>query len=219
MKKWLTLLLAGTILATNAITFANLDDTKPTIAAKYGDYRLVIDTDNQPWTKEEWDTKGYQRAKASSYMHSYQTNGLRVQLEVMYDSIKPDSYVRAQRFTPDMAIRVKDFKAYFPEVYALLVSPKAEAFATYRELTRNFQEQKSPVTMGVVIQALPAPGKSSKYTLVAFNIQDEGRFIKDQKFINEDTYIREFTIEQILRFDTGENLGKDWAYMKNYFKK
>jgi len=218
MKKWLTVLLAGTILASSTVAFANLDDTRATVAAKYGDYRLVIDTDNQPWAKEEWDTRGQQRAKAASYMHSYQSNGLRVQVEVMYDSNKPNSYVRAQRFTPDMAIKVKDFKTYFPEVYALLVGPKAEAFTTYKDLTRNFQEQKSPVTMGVVIQS-PAPGKSSAYTLVAFNIQDEGRFIKDPKYINEDTYIREFTIEQIFRMDVGENLGKDWAYQKNYFKK
>lgn len=218
MKKWFTVILAGTILAANAVAFANLDDTKATMAAKYGDYRLVIDTDNQPWTKGEWDTKGYQRAKASSYMYSYLANGLRVQLETMYDSNKPNSYVRAQRFTPDMAIRVKDFKAYFPEIYPLLVDPKAEAFATSKEITRNFQEVKSPVTMGIVVQSLPAPGKGRVYTLIAFNIQDEGRFIKDSKYINEDTYIREFTIEQVLRSDVSENLGVSWTYMKNYFK-
>lgn len=218
MKKWLMFLLAGTILAANAIAFANLDDTKTTIAAKYGDYRLVIDTDNQPWTKEEWDTKGYQRAKASSYMHSYQTNGLRVQVEVMYDSSKPNSYVKAQRFTPDMAIKVKDFKTYFPEVYPLLVGPKADAFTTYKLLSRNFQEEKSPVSMGIVIHS-PAPGKSNVYPLFAFNIQEEGRLIKEPKFINEDTYIREFTIETAYRLDVNENLGNDWAYLKNYFKK
>lgn len=219
MKKWLTFILAGMILATNAIAFANLNDTRATIAAKYGDYRLVLDTDNQPWTKEEWDTKGYQRAKASSYMHSYQVNGLRIQMEVMYDSNKPGAFVRAQRFTPDMAIKVKDFKTYFPEVYTLLVSPKAESFTTNKDLSRNFQEDKSPVSMGVVVQELPAPGKGSVYTLVAFNIQDEGRLIKDPKYINQDTYVREFTIEQTYKLDTSENLGKDWTYIKNYFKK
>jgi hypothetical protein len=218
MKKWLTVLLAGAILATNAVAFANLDDTRATIASKYGDYRLVIDTDNQPWTKDEWDTKGVQRAKASAYMHSYLTNGLRVQVEVMYDSTKPDSFVRAQRFTPDMAIKVKDFKTYFPEIYPLLVGPKTEAIATYKDITRNFQEQKSPVTMGIVLRT-PAPGKGNYYTLIAFNIQDEGRFVKDAKYITDDTYIREFTIEKVLRIDVDENLGRDWDYINNYFKK
>lgn len=219
MKKWLTVVLAGTILTANAVAFANIDDTRATIAAKYGDYRIVLDTDNQPWTKEEWDTKGYQRAKASSYMHSYQTNGLRVQMEVMYDSNKPGSFVKAQRFTPDMAIKVKDFKNYFPEVYALLVGPKAEAFATYSLLSRNFQEEKSPVSMGVVVQAPPAPGKGNVYTVIAFNIQEEGRLIKDQKYINEDTYIREFTIETAFKTDVSDNLSKDWQSIKNYLKK
>ncbi|MCX7779956.1 MAG: hypothetical protein N2491_03440 [Negativicutes bacterium] len=219
MKKWLIMLVTGAMMAVSAVAFANLDDTRATIAARYGDYRLVIDTDNQPWTKEEWETKGVQRARAASFMHSYQANGLRVQLEVMYDNNKPGSFVRAQRFTPDMAIKIKDFKTYFPEIYALITGPKAEAFATYKEISRNFQEQKSPVSMGIVVQSLPAPGKSNIYTLVAFNIQDEGRLIKDAKFINEDTYIREFTVEPVLRLDAGEYLGKDWAYIKNYFKK
>ena len=218
MIKWLTAFLAGSILAFGSIALANPNDTKATIASRYGDYRLVIDLDNQIWTKDEWLTKGMKRARASAFMYSYSSQGLNVQMEVMYDKDQADAYVRIQRFTPDMAIKIKDFKRYFPEVYPLLVGAKAEAFTTNNELSRNFKEEASPVSLGIAITENPVKSKSSYYTVVAFNIQDEGRYIKDSKWINEDTYIKEFVIEQTLRMDVENNLDRNWYPIKNYFK-
>lgn len=218
MKKLAAVLLSTVIMSASGTALANLDDTKSSISTQYSDYRLVIDTDNQLWTKADWDTKGLQRAKAASYFHSFERQGLRIQMEVQYDGNNPDAYVRAQRFTPDMAIQVKELKQYFPEIYNLISAPQAEAFATYRDLTRNFQEETSPVTMGVVVKKPPSPGKASYYTVIAFNIHDEGRRIKDAKYINDNTYIREITIERIYRTQAQDALSNgDWVSIKKFF--
>lgn len=220
MKKWMIAL--GTALLLQAGTaLANPDDTRSSITARYGDYRLVIDSDNQTWTKEEWLNKGMKRAKPSAYMHGFTTNGLHVQMEVSYLNANPDALVSVQRFTPDMAIRIKDFKQYFPEVYALLVSPKAHAFTTYSSLSKNFLEPVSPVTMGILVEQPSAPARTSACPLIAFNIQDEGRFIKDPSWINSDIYIREFVITSIYRNSVKDHFDQntgDWADLKNYFK-
>ncbi len=214
MKKIITGTLAALML-TSGIAFANLDDTKESISSRYGDCRLVIDTDNQIWSKAEWESKGMQRAKAASYMHSFTRNSLRTQMEVMYTN---EGVVRAQRFTPDTAIKIKDFKTYYPEIAQLLGSPQAVAFASYKPLTSQFQEAQSPVTMGVVVKTSPAGHKGSYYTLLAFNIQDEGRLIKDSKFIDPETGIREFTIERVYRTSANDALDSgDWQRIQNFF--
>lgn len=218
MKKLAVAALLAVITATSSTAFASLDDTKQSIASQYGECRMVIDTDNQLWPSSEWDQRGRQRAKAASYTYSFGRQGQVIQLEVMYTNDKPDAVVTAQRFTPSMAIKLKDFKTYFPEVYQLIKSPKAEAFASYTPITRQFQEQQSPVTMGVVVKAQPAAHKGSYYTVMAFNIQEEGRLIKDAKFIDENTYIREFTIERVMRSSANEFMdSSDWKPIKNFF--
>lgn len=218
MKKLALATLLAVITATSSTAFASLDDTKQSIASQYGECRMVIDTDNQLWPNSEWDQKGRQRAKAAAYTYSFSRQGQSIQLEVVYTNDKPDAVVVAQRFTPSMAIKVKDFKKYFPEVYQLIKSQKAEAFASYNPVTRHFQEQQSPVTMGVVVKAQPAAHKGSYYTVMAFNIQEEGRLIKDAKFIDDNTYIREFTIERVLRSSVSESMESlDWQPIKNFF--
>jgi hypothetical protein len=202
----------------SSVAFASLDDNKISIQQQYGDYRLVIDTDNQLWTKADWEVKGFQRAKASAYHYSFSRQGLGVQMEVMFANDKPDAQVVAQRFTPDMPITIKDFKLYFPEVYALMQTPKARTIATYNGLSHNFQEQQSPVAMGVVVRELSKKG--SYYPLIAFNIQDQGRLIKDIAYIDENTYIREFTIERASQTTVHEALDTSrpsWYSIKNYF--
>jgi hypothetical protein len=202
------------------MAFASLNDNKAAMQTQYGDYRLIIDSDNQLWTKAEWETKGYKKAKAASYMHSFSRQGLRIQMEVLYDNDKPDSLVRIQRFTPDMAIKLKDFKAYFPEVYTLITDPKAQVFATHNSLSRHFQELQSPVRMGVLIKELLGGKNGSYYSLLAFNIQDQGRLVKDIDLIDEDTYIREFTIERTYRttvHDAMDSGKPEWKIIKNHF--
>jgi hypothetical protein len=217
MRKIIVMLVFSMLLMLSSVAFASLDDNRVSIQQQYGDYRLVIDSDNQLWTRADWEEKGYKKAKAASYRYSFSRHGIGVQMEVMYANNKPDAVVSAQRFTPDMPITIKEFKLYFPEVYALTKAPKANFFATHSSISRNFQEGESPVGMGILIRELSG-GKY--YTLVAFNIQDEGRLIKDIENIDEDAYIREFIIERASRTTVHDNMdtnNPDWKPIKNYF--
>ncbi|MDF2633773.1 MAG: hypothetical protein K0R78_647 [Pelosinus sp.] len=217
MRKIIVMLVFSMLLMLSSVAFASLDDNKISIQQQYGDYRLLIDSDNQLWTKADWEAKGSKKAKASSYQYSFSRQGIGVQMEVMYANNKPDAKVVAQRFTPNMPITIKELKLYFPEVYALTKAPKANFFATYNSLSRNFQEGQSPVSMGVLIREL---SDGNYYSLIAFNIQDEGRLIKEIEYINEDTYIREFTIERASRTTVHDNMdtsNPDWKPIKNYF--
>lgn len=217
MRKIIAMLVFSMLLMLSSVAFASLDDNRTSIQEQYGDYRLLIDSDNQLWTKADWEAKGSRKAKASSYHYSFNRHGIGVQMEVMYASSKPDAKVVAQRFTPNMPITVKEFKLYFPEVYALMQTPKANTFATYKSLSRNFQENQSPVSMGVLVRELT---NGNYYTLLAFNVQDEGRLIKEIEYVNEDTYIREFTIERASRTTVHDNMDTskpEWQPIKNYF--
>ena len=218
MKKVVAILVFSMLVIISSVAFANLNDNRANMQTQYGDYRLVIDSDNQLWTKADWEAKGSKKAKAGSYMYSFSRQGLRIQMEVAYANDKIDSLVRTERFTPDTAIKLKDFKLYFPEVYTLITAPKAQVFATYNPLSRHFQELESPVRMGVLIRSLADGG--SYYPLVAFNIQDEGRLVKDSDQINEDTYIREFTIEHASRttvHDAMDSNNPEWQIIKSHF--
>lgn len=220
MRKFITAAALCVVMSASAGTaFASLDDNRRSISDQYGEYRMVVDTDNQLWPKQEWEEKGRLRAKAGIYMYSFSRRDLGVQLEVLYTSDRPDASVRGQRFTPSMSLKIKDFKTYFPEVYQLIASPKAAAFASYDGVSKYFQEQTSPVTLGVVVQTAPSASvHKGSYTLIAFNIQDEGRLIKDAKYIDEDTYIKEFTIERIGAMQADEFFSsKQWLPVKNFF--
>lgn len=220
MRKIVAMLVFSLLMVVSSVAFANLNATRETTEKEYGDYRLIIDSDNQLWTKADWEAKGQKRAKASSYMHSFTRQGLRIQMEVLYDNDKPDAFVRTQRFTPDTAIKIKDFKLYFPEVYAMITAPKAQVFATTNSLSRHFQELQSPVRMGVIIKQLVDNKKDLYYPLLAFNIQDEGRLVKDIDFIDENTYIKEFTIERTYQttvHDAMDSNKPDWKIIKNHF--
>lgn len=217
IKKIAASALMAVMTITSSAAFANLDDTKTTIAQQYGEYRMVIDNDNQLWPRAEWEQKGRQRAKAASYTYNFVRQGLGIQMEVMYLNDKAEAPVVAQRFTPNMPIKIKELKTYFPEVYQLVIAPKAEAFASHEPITRQFQEQQSPVTMGVIVKTEPVLHKG-KYTLLAFNICEEGRLIKDAKYIDENAYIREFTIERVMRNVAHEKLdNREWQPIKKFF--
>ena len=142
----LGLFIVVTVLSGQA--FAALNDTRASIAAQYGEYRMVVDTDNQLWTKAEWEAGGSEKAQAGGYIYYFSRNGLSMQMEVIYDGDKPESGVRAERITPDSEIQIKDFQKIFPEFYALITGPKAKAFGSYQQLTLNFREESSPVTLG-----------------------------------------------------------------------
>lgn len=221
MKKILVVLSCLALWLMSSVAFAALDDTRATIASQYGEYRLVIDTDNQLWTKADWETKGVQRAKAASYVHIFSRQGLRFQMEVSYDSDNADANIRAMRFTPDMPIQIKEFKQYFPEMMKMINHPKAYPFATYNSLSRQFQELQSPVRMGIVVRELAEPKRGTPYyPLLAFNVQDEGRLLKQIEYLNQDIYIREFTLERASRTLVHDNVDSNkpaWVSVKNYF--
>lgn len=215
MKKLVALFLFTVLTISTSIVFAALTDSRASIVAAYGEARLVIDVDNQLWTKDEWQASGSVKTKAGGFVHYFTRNGVNFQMEVEYESTKPDAFVRAQRFTPDTAIKIKDLKDYFPEIFALTTAPRAQAFGTYKEITRNFQDETSPAKLGIVVKT---PVKEKYYTLLAFNIKNAGLLVKDFKNINSESYIHEFTIERILRneADTALSAG-DWQLLKNPF--
>lgn len=216
MKKIISVLIFTMLFAVAGVASANLDDTRATIAQRYGDYRLVIDTDNQLWTKADWEGKGQKKAKAAAYTYSFTRNGVHFSMEVMYEGDKPDAAVRIQRIAPDMPIKLKEVRQYFPEIVPLIENPKAVSFATFRMLSRQFQELESPVRYGVLVRELQ---KDSFFTLMAFNIQNEGLLVKQLDEITPDTYVREFTIEKTFRTIVHDKLdvsNPDWSKTKNY---
>lgn len=217
MKKSILFFVMVILLVMSSVAFANLSDTKTSIAQTYGDYRMVIDTDNQPWTKAEWELKGYQKAKAASYVYYFSRNDVGMQMEVQYENDKAGAYAILQRFTPNSAIKLKELRNYFPEISSLIDSPRGEYFTSYNEVTRNFQEQASPVTLGLVINSPVAPQRDKYYTVIAFNIQDEGRYVKDPKYISGDTFVREIVIQRVLRSEVAEKLDTEWTRVKKFF--
>lgn len=196
MKKIIALLLFGLITMSSSFAFAALTDNRAAMAALYGEYRFVIDEDKQLWSKAEWEAKGHKKAKANSYIHYFRRDGLGFQLEVQYEGNSPDSFVRAQRITPDMGIKAYELKSYLPEIYQLVVNPEAKAFGTTEKITRNFRDDSSPVILGVVLKQPLSRAGSTQYTLLSFNIREEGRLVKDEKDINRDTYIHEILVER-----------------------
>ena len=138
-------------------------------------------------------------------------------MDVKYEGDKPGSFVRMQRFTPDMPFQIKDFKTMFPEIYPFLSSPQTIVFATYKELSRNLMEKNSPVTLGAAFKKELTAERKGYFMLFAFNVQDEGRLIKDAKYIDENTYIREFTIERTYLSVLKDNLTTEWKQTKNFF--
>ena len=217
MKKMILAGLALCILLTGTPAFAGLGDTRETIGQQYGDYRLVIDTDNQPWTKEQWEKSGYKKAQADTFTYRFRRDDIGIGMDVKYEGDKPGSFVRMQRFTPDMPFQIKDFQKMFPELYPLVSSADSVAFATYKELSRNLMEKNSPVSMGVAVKTDLGGSRKGYFTLLAFNVQDEGRLIKDAKYIDANTYIREFTIERTYLSVLKDNLNGEWQEIRNFF--
>ncbi|SEO73077.1 hypothetical protein [Propionispora vibrioides] len=208
----LTVLLSG-------FSYANLNDTQATITNKYGDYGTVVDESKNHWTKDEWDKEGHKYSKDPTYIYSFVTSGLPVHMSVMYETTKPGAYVQIQHFSFNYAIKIKDLKIYFPEAYELVTSPAAQSFTSKREITSNFFEPQSPVSLGVIVKE-NAKQKGSYFTLLAFNVQNEGKFINHPAMISGDTYIKEFTIERFSAYNAKRALeGKlyDWTMLKSPF--
>lgn len=220
MKKLVALILFVFLLGCSGQAFAALTDTRAAIEKDYGGYRMVVDTDSQLWTREEWEAKGHLRAVANVYMYYFDRAGMAIQMDVSYDSDSPTAPVKAQRITPSSAIRIKDLRKYLPEVYQLVTSPQAAVFTSNSQVTRNLSDDRSPLTLGVIVkQTVKARG--TWYTLVSMNVKDEGRLVKQAKFVNRDLFIQELCIERFHQSDLDDPRGPaaDWDWMKtNLFK-
>lgn len=221
MKKGIAGLAFAVLLLMNfqATVSANLDDTKESIKSRYGDYGPVIDVANKLWTKADWDARNTR--EAATYRHVFGRQGIRVTMDVEYESSRPDAKVTMQRFQLDLPIAVKDFKKYFPEIYQDITGRDTQVFATSELLTRNFNETASPITLGIVTKG-PYLGKAAQfYGVWAFNISDGGRLVKDMQYIDQDTLITEFVVERkdpfVVKDLLGQGKGK-WKAMENYFQ-
>ncbi len=214
MKIKVALLLLVLCFVASSTAFAELGDKKAAIIAKYGDYRMVVDDRGRVWTKADWEAGGKGKDSALTYIHYFMAKDVRVQLDVMYFDYQSDPRVKAQRFTPDWSIQIKDLKNYFPDLFALVTAPEAKVFNTNSKMTSNFLDERSPVILGAVVAREPA-GKKGYYTLVLFNIKGEGTLIKDPKQITPDTYISEIVLIGIDKLDAEDS---SMRLQKNIFK-
>ncbi len=218
MKKTIALLLFVTCLLVSQTAFAGLDERRSDITAKYGEYRMVLDENGRIWSKAGWEGGGG-REVASTYIHQYRVKDLKIQMDVKYeDGIgKKDPYVRSQRFSPDWNIQIKELKTYLPEIYELVTSPEAMVFTTKEKLTRNFMDDVSPITLGVMVAKEPVSLKG-RYYMIGFNIRGEGTLIKDPKLINGDTYITEIVVEWIFKRSKNDStVQSDWKWQNSVF--
>jgi hypothetical protein len=73
--------------------------------------------------------------------------------------------------------------------------------------------------LGAMVKESPTMGQAY-YMLVAFNIVQEGRVVKNIEQINSDTLIREFTMERVSRSEADDKLqaNSGWTPIANYFK-
>lgn len=221
MKKAMIVTVAAALVSCLAgSAYASLTDTAVQIKEQYGDYRFILDTNKHLWTKAEWEQGEHKKEKPLTYSYSFSRAGLPVHMDVKYEDSK-DGWVEIQHFGFDYSIQAKDLKTYFPEVYRLVTAPAAQAFATDTKLTKNFLEAKSPQTLGVVVQeGVPRPD-AGQYTLLAFNVLNEGAFVKQPDQITPDTYIKEFTIERVTTYKVKISLQQkngEWKPLTNIFK-
>jgi len=197
MRKIIVLCLLAMLTIPVGHVFAALNDTPATMAAQYGDFRLVSDVDGQLWTKAEWETTGHLKTAANLYIYYFNRSGQQMQMDVRYENDSPNAFVKMQRITPSDSVKIREFKDFFPELYQLLIKPSAQIFTTTADLTRNFLDSRSPVVLGALINEQAAPGRPGYITLMAFNVKDEGRLIRNPKYVTPDCYISEFTVERV----------------------
>lgn len=218
MYKLLHALMASiliTLLAVMPAADASPGDSKEKVAAQYGEYRVVNDSEGRQWAKADWESRG-KGAVAESYVHYFSRQDTKVTTVVAYQGGR----VAQQYFTLDMPITISQFKAYFPEVYALLTDAKAKVFvAKSAERNGKFYEEHNPISFAAVIEKDASPQEAGYYTLISFNIRDNGRLVKDAQYIDGNTAIVEFIMEKFPASDARDKLyiTESWKPVKNYF--
>ncbi|MDF2502327.1 MAG: hypothetical protein K0Q77_3041 [Anaerosporomusa subterranea] len=220
MKKFVVFTLLLLMATTMGTAFAAVGNSRSDTAALYGEYRIVVDADNQLWTKLDWEQSGHKYAKEATLWHQFWRNEQGFQMVAAYETGKPDSVVQIQRFTPQSPFKLSEVKTLFPEIHKLLMSPKTVIFATDQQITSHFVESKPEIILGAVIKEAPTADRQAYYTLVSFNVVQEGRVVKHIDQINADTLIREFVMERVSKADVDNKLQErsGWTVIPNHFK-
>jgi hypothetical protein len=220
MKKFVVFTLLLLLATTMGTAFAAVGDSRSDTAALYGEYRIVVDADNQLWTKLDWEESGHKYAKEATLWHQFWRNEQGFQMVAAYETDKPDSVIQIQRFTPQTPFKLSELKVLFPEVQKLLMLPKTVIFATDQQITSHFVETKPEIILGAVLKEAPTANWQAYYTLISFNVVQEGRVIKNTEQINADTLIREFVMERVAKADIEDKLQErsGWKVIPNYFK-
>lgn len=220
MRKFVIFILSLLLVTTMGTAFAAVGHSRSDTAALYGEYRIVIDDDNQLWTKLDWETSGHKYAKEATLWHQFWRNQQGFQMVVAYETNKPDALVQIQRFTPQNSFKLSELKTLFPEIHQLLMQSNTVVFATDQQITKHFFESKPEIILGAVIKEAPAADRQAYYTLISFNVVQEGRVVKHIEQINPDTLIREFVMERVLKSDVENKLQgrSEWTVIPNHFK-
>jgi hypothetical protein len=214
----LTLLISLPVLPPAAL--AAPGDTREKMAGLYGEYRLVNDTEGKLWSRADWESSKAKRGGPESYVYFFARLDTRMTTVAAYDKRGGD-HVALQHFSFDTPISVGKFKEYFPEVYALITDTKAKVFIINSdELNSKFLEEKNTISFGVVVEKEVAK-ETGYYTVMSFNIRDNGRLVKDAQYIDGNTAILEFIMEKFPASDARDKLyiAETWKPVKNYFLK
>lgn len=220
-QRRLAALLLMLLMVLSSVAYAAPGDTREKTAALYGEYRLVNDSEDKVWSRADWESSKRKGALAESYVHYFSRQGITCTTTVGYTKIGGEN-VAVQHFSFDTPISVSQFKEYFPEIYALIADAKAKAFIVNSgELNGRFLEEKNPFSFGVIVEKDISSKDTGNYTLMSFNIRDNGRLIKDARFIDNKATIVEFVMEKVSVRDVREKLHMDgiWKPVANYFLK
>jgi len=214
MRIILPLLLAVPLLCGPA-AHANPGDGRERIAALYGEFRLVQDSEGKLWTKADWDKPG-RKAVAETYFHRFARLGNPISVDVRYAKDR----VSLQRFRLDTPIGPAAFRDYFPEVYALLADPKAVAVvADNLDLSRVFELPTSTFAFGVVVQKPVSPKDGGYCTVIAFNARHQGWPPAAADQLGPAMTVEEFVMGRMPAAEVRDKLKieESWRPVKNWF--
>lgn|GEM_PF-1065738 len=198
------------------IAFAEMGNSKSQIEQKYGDCFLVQDELNRIWTQNEWKSVASADAKAKAY--GYITKDGEINVISWFEYSKQNRVVK-ETTTMDGAIKIRDFKNHFRELYADIVAPDSAVF-----VIGTFPKRQ----LGVIIRE-----KNNKFNLIRFFMDNSGGNttinmhskilgfeIEELAPSNAKKYLKMSKSVQLVPSDVGEQGGRagTWLRTDNYFQ-
>lgn len=194
------------------VAFAAIGDSKSQIEQKYGDYFLVEDGVNHIWTQNEWKAGSGAGAKAYGYI----TKDREINVINWFEYNKQNQVVK-ETTTMDKAIKIRDFKGYFGELYAKLITPDSAVF-----VITTFPKRQ----LGVIVRIT-----DNKYNLIRFfmdNGEDTTAINMHSKIIGFDIgelapdegkkYLKMSRTIQVVPSVTEQQGRANWLRTDNYFQ-